>query len=474
MIATSITPFAESTPDRYSRLFPPAPECADFERSRAALSALACTMLDDGTRVSEERPEILLEVGYTYFGQFVAHDLTKDISSVDDAWRKNPDELENQQTPKLDLSLLYGAGPEISSELYENDGIRLKVGTLSAAGTSFDICTDAQGARVLADDRGGSNLILRQMTAAFARLHNFAVEQFRAEVNDKAELFTRARRQTMWQFQWLVCEDYLSHVLNLAVYNTVFRSGRTTVRWKVFSIPIEFAAAAMRFGHAMVRPNYLLSLGQEMLLPRILGRTPDRGVLGPELEINWGLFFQGAGSVGALTTRPIDTRLAHPLHELPVDLIGVVEVACPHFRIDQNPAQLPLRTLLRGAGLRLASGQTAARAFGQPVLTEAELTQNSRGEETEQGGILRSTGLVQDTPLWYYILKESEVRENGNRLGSVGSHIVAETIHAALRSDSDSYLNQTKIDLFPPLWNFPEGSKRIYGLSELFRVVPQL
>ena len=100
MVKTSITPFAESAPDRYCRLFPPSTECDDFERSREALSALACAMLDDGTRVSEERPEILLETGYTYFGQFIAHDLTKDVSSVDDAWRKDPSEIENQQTPK--------------------------------------------------------------------------------------------------------------------------------------------------------------------------------------------------------------------------------------------------------------------------------------------------------------------------------------------------------------------------------------
>jgi hypothetical protein len=230
----------------------------------------------------------------------------------------------------------------------------------------------------------------------------------------------------------------------------------------------------MRFGHAMVRPNYLFSIGQEMLLPKILGRDPDRGTLDAELEINWGKFFQGAGPSGALTTLPIDTRLAFPLQELPEDLVGAVAIACPHFRIDKNPAQLPLRTLLRGAGLRLASGQTAARAFGEPVLSEAELTQNSRGKETEQGRILRGTGLVRDTPLWYYILKESEVRENGNRLGPVGSHIVAETIRAALWTDPDSYLNQPKSKIFPPAWDFPDGARQIHGLSEFFGLAPYL
>ena len=312
------------------------------------------------------------------------------------------------------------------------------------------------------------------MTALFARLHNFAVEQFRPTTDDKAELFARARRQTQWQFQWLVCNDYLPSVLNLDVYKRVVRAGETAIQWNVFSIPIEFSVAAMRFGHAMVRPNYLFSIGQEMLLPKIFGRKPDRGTLAAELEINWGKFFQGAGPRGALTTLPIDTRLAFPLQELPADLVGVVEVACPHFRIDKNPAQLPLRTLLRGAGLRLASGQTVARAFGEPVLSEAELTRNSRAEETEQGRILRRTGLVHDTPLWYYILKESEVRENGNRLGPVGSHIVAETIHAALRTDPDSYLNQSKIEIFPPVWNFPDGPRQVHGLSEFFRLAPQL
>ena len=86
--------------------------------------------------------------------------------------------------------------------------------------------------------------------------------------------------------------------------------------------------------------------------------------------------------------------------------------------------------------------------------------------------MLRDAGLTKQTPLWYYILKESEVRRNGNRLGPLGSRFVAETIHAALRADPESYLNQS--DNSPPVWRFPNGSMRLYGLSELFRLAPLL
>jgi hypothetical protein len=469
-----VKPFRESAANRYCRLFAPSRLPADVDRYCEDLTALGSIMIDDGSRVSDERPEILVDCGYTYFGQFLAHDLTKDASSVDAAWRKEPHELENLQTPKLDLAALYGDGPEISPELYEDDGARLKIGSTNHGGKRFDICVGAQGERILADDRGAENLILRQMTAVFARLHNFAVEQFRDTISHPAKLFARARLQTQWQFQWLVVKDYLPTLLNLEVYQKVFVEGGATIRWNNFSIPIEFSAAAMRFGHAMVRPNYLFSFGNDMLLPNVFGRTPDRGALADELEINWGFFFQGAGPAGSVTTRPIDTRLSQPLHTLPGNLIGVHEVACPHLRIAKNPAQLAVRTLLRGAGLRLATGQTVARVFGEQVLTERELSQNADGQDSEQGQILREASLLQGTPLWYYVLKESELLENGNRVGPVGSRVIAETIHAALLYDPCSYLNQPDPENFPPIWDLPDGRARIYGFSELFRLAPLL
>jgi hypothetical protein len=44
------------------------------------------------------------------------------------------------------------------------------------------------------------------------------------------------------------------------------------------------------------------------------------------------------------------------------------------------------------------------------------------------------------TPLWYYILKEAEVVENGERLGPVGGRIVAEVLIGLLEGDRMSFV----------------------------------
>ena len=45
-----------------------------------------------------------------------------------------------------------------------------------------------------------------------------------------------------------------------------------------------------------------------------------------------------------------------------------------------------------------------------------------------------------EAPLWYYMLAESELHEDGERLGDVGARIVAEIFLRQLAIDKDSYL----------------------------------
>ena len=55
---------------------------------------------------------------------------------------------------------------------------------------------------------------------------------------------------------------------------------------------------------------------------------------------------------------------------------------------------------------------------------------------------LQPYGFQSSTPLWYYVLKEAEVVQDGLQLGPVGGRIVAEVLIGLLQSDPGSYLVQ--------------------------------
>ena len=76
------------------------------------------------------------------------------------------------------------------------------------------------------------------------------------------------------------------------------------------------------------------------------------------------------------------------------------------------------RNLLRCLTWSLPSGQRIANEMGIPPLSNSELA--------ELQAIRPS--FVESTPLFYYNLKEAQLREDGLRLGPVGARIVAEDL----------------------------------------------
>ena len=97
-----------------------------------------------------------------------------------------------------------------------------------------------------------------------------------------------------------------------------------------------------------------------------------------------------------------------------------------------------------------------------PALTEAEL---SSGPD---GAAAASTGLHKKTPLWYYILKESEALHQGETLGPVGSTLLAEVFVGLLRADADSYVSVN------PAWipTLPAATAGQFTMTDLFRYLP--
>ena len=423
------------------------------------------------------RPDIRIPAGITYFGQFIDHDLTRTPQPGTYPQDAGVEGTPNLHSPALDLDVLYGRGPEHPQDRQLYDGVRLRVGdpvqspwNPHAKPRSFDLPLGPNRRPLAADTRSNQTVIMRQLTAVFARLHNAAVEQLERAGLPDLELFRRAKQQTIWQYQWLVVGDFLARILDPSVYDAVFRKRRAQVEWQVFSTPIEFAGAAFRYGHSMVRENYLLSSVKEATLSDLLKRSEEECALQPEWQIDWSHFFQGAGSTSATTAMPIDTKIAPTMHALPPGaskffaLDIVLEPKATNFN-------LPFETLKRGVLFGLPSGQEASAAFGYPVLSKRELTCDCRERLTPQGAVLLKYGLTDNTPLWFYLLKESEVRHNGNHLGPTGSRIVAETMFGALMHDPESFVNQRDPAARPPEWIFTGSKQRFASFGSLFAAV---
>jgi hypothetical protein len=412
-------------------------------------------------------------VGYTYFGQFLGHDLTHDTTPLEGPYA-DPEQTPNFRTPSFDLDHIYGGGPTKSPFLYEGEegAETFKIGATTPTGYRRDLPVEHGMVLIgdLQDTRNLDNLILRQLHVVFLKFHNEAIRQLGAhpptitgvDSLGPETLFERAQRLVRWHYQWIIRHDFLPRVVHTDVWNYQERR----VPWQPqtresYAVPIEFSLAAFRFGHSMVRNAYRLScrtkrvvIGELMALGQRASPIPD------DYLLEWGTFFDGLPSSGPqASSNFIDTSVSMAMHGLSPGTIRLSNRLEP-----PDPSNLPVRTLLRGARAQLPSGQEVAetllaqrRITSNDCLTTSQLVQNTCDHS---GSVLRESGLERNTPLFYYLLKEAELAAGGLSLGPIGSHIVSEVIQRALEADPDSYLSLAGSKWKLPAWRFPSGSRR--------------
>jgi Animal haem peroxidase len=445
-------------PVSYTRMFPQLarPGSKPNSELERGLEKLGRIMTDD-----DKPPEGRLPAGYTYLGQFIDHDLTLDLTPLDDA-HPCVERIPNFRSPFLDLDQIYGGGPNLSPFLYRNEykdrgKERFLIGPDWKKGLEYDLPRNAEGIALIGDPRDDENLIVAQLHVAFLKYHNCVIEGLNKGKNGQIEsagpaqatLFEQARRLVTWHYQYIIVNDFLGSLIDPGVFKGLGLDQFIPNESKVesFSIPVEFSAAAFRFGHSMVRSKYPYNTVQgEVSLYDLLIHTGVGGGATPSLPrdwvIDWVKFF--SISKPPRPVRKIDTKLADALHNLEHPTLRLFSL--PGGKPPRNPLRnqaapekvLPVRTLWRGARMGLPSGQDIAKAMGLKPLEPSEIAPNS-GPHTD---VLRSYGFDEDTPLWYYILKEAELApHSGNRLGPVGSWIVADVILKALHADGKSYLS---------------------------------
>jgi hypothetical protein len=441
---------------RFSRMFP---NLAPFRPAPCALTELGQAMSETASALDPatlDHPT--LPAGFTYLGQFVDHDITFDQTDGLPSGELSIEEIRQGRSPSLDLDSLYGRGPAHETlEIYEPDGIHLRVGSTTpdgfndvAAVLPNDLPRTADKQAQIGDRRNDENLAVAQTHLAMIKFHNFVADHLPTPGRTPQAHFVATRRLVVQAFQSIILHDFLPRLVDQRILTDVLTNGR---RWFQFdpyeepTMPIEFSVAAYRLGHSMIRPTYEWNRffstdgprdpATLELLFRFTALSGDffgSATLPSNWIIDWTRFFDIADPAGVVDparsnkTRRIDPVLTDPLANLP-------ETA------GQTPPQLAVRNLLRGRLLGLPSGQAVAAEIQEQMLTPDEVANGPHSQ------ILRENGFDRETPLWYYILKEAEVCSGGLHLGPVGSRILAETFVGLIEGSQHSILRS-------PNWQF--------------------
>jgi hypothetical protein len=423
--------------------------------SRTLLDQLGDMMGDPGREAGIADSPI--PAGFTYLGQLVDHDITLDVSSRLDA-PTDAQTINNMRSPSLDLDSLYARGPALDPFLYvfpsgstppttikfalgsnQQNGPGGPGGNAGQAGMvqkrDFDVPrihnpidpASASLTAVIGDPRNDENLIVSQLHHAMLRLHNRVVDDLLAQ-NFNGDIFVEAKRRVTHHFQWAVVHDFLRRVCGSAAVNTAMQTV-VALPGSTFHMPVEFSVAAYRFGHSMIRDRYWLNhnfINQPLSDVFDFIRKPHLPVRS-NWVIDFNAFFETGVPVPVFNSaRKIDSVLANGLKSLP-GFSGMMAV-------------LARRNLLRGLALGLPSGQAMASFLGVVPMTAAQLT---TGLPANEVALLNANGglLLKKTPLWYYVLREAAVMQQGDRLGPVGAAIVARTFVRMLKRDGSSYLH---------------------------------
>jgi hypothetical protein len=463
-------------------------------RMDAELHWPACA---DTTFERWENPRI--PSGYTYLLQFVAHDLVHSAIPLSVAGGLGTDTANARRTA-LRLETLFGSGPVGSPFVYAQDApnderrTKLRLGRMrwdekgvepgcpfrdiarTPAENVTGIDRSIAGHRValtealIADPRNDDHAIMSQLTALFALLHNGLIDIVRrgepaagpnANLGAAYNRFLCARDALTAIYHNIIRKDVMRRVMHPAIYAAysgptpdfidrpsdfsnefATRGAREPGGWQ---IPLEFSHGAFRFGHAMVRPEYVINDLATHDLNKTLEKTSANDPVNMPLDttwiVRWSRFFEIKGS------RPNFSRRIGPFLS---DGLGNDQIF-PAFDLT-NRVGLLYRDLLGAslAGMWSVDALLAEIAVRRPHFIDISRLLADRpyrvsrlrdwlASETTYGGLNSEDieTIANDPPLPFFILFEAmqQPQAEGLCLGPLGSIIVSEVIFGALANN---------------------------------------
>ena len=364
-----------------------------------------------------------LPAAYTFFAQFVDHDVTLDTTTALRGGPEVPEKVPNLRTASLDLDCVYGFGPEASPHLFDpaQDG-RLLVGSRGdGVYRPNDVPRSSAGRALIGDPRNDENLFVSQMQLVFLRLHNRFLLRYG---------FEEAQRETRFHYQYVVWNDFLRRVCDEDVWK--FANAGLLAKKKKYPLcdikdrchglfmPVEFSVAAFRFGHTTVRSSYpanldfpSIELFDERFGTEGFAPVPD------ELAVDWRTLLDLEPGFTFRRAKAFDQLLPDELIRMPDPVVGK--------RADAAERSLAFRNLRRGIVLGLPSGQDVAQAllkkgYGFKPATTAQLFKE-KGKPIPRWDCLPASlraCLEKHTPLFLYLMLEARSLGKKERLGPVG------------------------------------------------------
>jgi len=240
--------------------------------------------------------------------------------------------------------------------------------------------------------------------------------------------FDQARQTVVGAYRYVVLNDYLPQIVGQEAVDQALRRPIKAGFYDPGSqdapmTPVEFSAAAFRFGHSQVRNAYNINDASGGV--RVFSLDPAvadlRGgrQLPANLIIDFNNFFaelpRASTEDPALIGRAIDTNIAPSLFELPI----------PGAEGGGSNV-LAFRNLVRAKFYDVPSGEDIAGAMDVPVT----------GEPVFPAG----------TPLWYYVLREADLTTGGEELGPVGFDLLPPPAAVPALPAAEFAVDQGRID----------------------------
>lgn len=451
----------------------------ETDKTGQHLSALGEAMRD--TKF-DPRGNSTLPAAYTYFAQFLNHDINftdvkkapnqTDFQLLDDntmtPWTDQmiKERVSNQRSRMLELECLYGvmqADVLPPRQLDNHDKMALgkvsphaglpkgkdEFNDLVRGPKSDNLKTDRTA--LIGDRRNDSNIILSQLQVAFLRAHNAIIDKQKCT-------FVEAKQILQKHYHWLILHDFLPKIVTDETIKAVLSSPGG---YASGGLPYEFSVGAFRCGHSMVRRRYYYNenvqdetLGR-LFTPIVLcnGLAPQPGKGPPNIRdtriIRWRNFITDSAVNRA---RKFQTLMVEPLFEL-FDDIHAVNIP--------GERSLAVQDLKRGYLMRIPTGQAIAEQLRVKQLTAADLEKAATPRQVE---VLRDGEMLDRTPLSFYVLAEAALAGNG-KLGAVGGRLVAEVVIGLLRNCKHSIVDA---DWKPDKdFGFKKGT---FYLSDLLRL----